>query len=651
MNTLIKPKSISNILRFAFAIILTVMMCKPASATHVIGGEVYYECLDPATGFYRFTVKLYRDCYNGVPFFDDPIFVSLYDVNDNLVIQFNMALPVDDTLDNETYNVCLYSPPDICVHTAVYQEDFFLPPGEFYMTYQRCCRNVIIANIQNPSSTGFGFEIKIPDSSEAVCNSSPYFNNYPPTIICLDAPFTYDHSATDPDGDSLVYYFCAPNDYNNGTWGIIPNPSGPPVVHYDVTYLSPYDTLYPIWAPTDTFKIDPVTGFLTGTPELAGNYVVAICVSEYRNGVLLSTNKRDFQFNIASCLEDPNLGFTFLPDPCDNLKINFTYTGNQVESFYWDFGVDTSDSDTSIFPNPTYTYPDTGDYAVTLVVNQDYYCADTLGISVIPPNPLKADFSWIKVCPDDTVFFQDQSIVNVFTGPIVGWNWTFPKGTPLTDTVQNPYSIFADTITYNTTLVITTAPPGSGSDSSKYCKDTVHLPVNFFPIPYVDAGPDLYMTLGDAVQLSATGTFSYSWSPSSTLNNSNIYNPLAFPLETTDFMVTGTSVDSCVNRDIVRVHVVDAQVEIPNAFSPNGDGVNDIIYLLSVGVVEVREFKIFNRWGQIVFETGGDILNLQGWDGMFNGQPQEMGNYAYYYKVVDRAGTAMEGSGDIALIR
>ena len=87
---------------------------------------------------------------------------------------------------------------------------------------------------------------------------------------------------------------------------------------------------------------------------------------------------------------------------------------------------------------------------------------------------------------------------------------------------------------------------------------------------------------------------------------------------------------------------------MPNAFSPNDDGVNDVIYLLAVGIIDVQEFKIFNRWGQVVFETS-DIL--QGWDGMFNGQPQEMGNYAYYYKAMDRAGTLKEGSGDIALLR
>ncbi len=444
------------------------------SATHVMGGEVYYECLDPATNKYRFTVKLYRDCYNGVPFFDDPIFVSIYDINDNLVIQFNMSLPPNDTLDNETYNVCLYSPPDICVHTAVYQGDFFLPPGEFYMTYQRCCRNATIQNIQNPSATGFAFDIKIPDSTEAACNSSPYFNNYPPTIICLDEQFTYDHSATDPDGDSLVYYLCAPNQYNTASppagLGIIPDPSGPPSSNYNVTYAVPYDSAYPIWAPVDSFAIDPVTGWMTGTPEIPGNYVVAVCVSEYRNGILLSTNKRDFQFTVAQCLSDPQTAFISQPDPCDNLKINFTYTGNAVESFFWDFGVGTSISDTSIFQNPSYTFPDTGTYAVKLVVNQNYSCADTLTINVTPPNPLTADLS-VDSCTGDTVFFQDKSNTNVYAGSITSWIWIYGDGSN-NDFIQNPSHVYSSAGTYIVTLIITT---------TNNCVDTVVISITTSP--------------------------------------------------------------------------------------------------------------------------------------------------------------------------
>ncbi|HHZ64779.1 MAG TPA: T9SS type A sorting domain-containing protein [Flavobacteriales bacterium] len=323
------------------------------------------------------------------------------------------------------------------------------------MTYQRCCRNSALLNIDTPQVAGFGFDIRIPDSSEAYCNSSPYFNNYPPTIICLNEPFAYDHSATDSDGDSLVYYLCTPNDFDYNTWGIIPDPPGPPSINYDMAYLLPYDSAYPVWAPIDSFVIDPVTGWMTGTLEIPGNYVVAVCVSEYRNGVLLSTNKRDFPFHVAQCLSDPLTGFTSQPDLCNNLKVNFTYTGKAVQSFFWDFGISSSNSDTSVFQNPSFTFPDTGTYAVKLVVNQNYSCADTLTINVTPPNPLMADFSLVS-CSGDTVVFQDESVTNAYAGSITSWTWVYGDVSN-NDFIQNPSHAYASPGTYVVTLIVTTA--------------------------------------------------------------------------------------------------------------------------------------------------------------------------------------------------
>jgi gliding motility-associated-like protein len=114
------------------------------------------------------------------------------------------------------------------------------------------------------------------------------------------------------------------------------------------------------------------------------------------------------------------------------------------------------------------------------------------------------------------------------------------------------------------------------------------------------------------------------------------------------FTVTGLSPQGCVNMDSLVVRLLDPGVAIPNAFSPNGDGTNDIINLITVGVEELLEFKIFNRWGQLVYET----VDLEaGWDGMHNEEPQEIGNYAYYFKVRTLHGDVLEGSGDIALLR
>ncbi|MBL4657994.1 MAG: hypothetical protein JKX73_08340, partial [Flavobacteriales bacterium] len=326
-----------------------------AKATHIIGGELIYRCLDPTTNYYQFTVKLYRACKVdefGQPtsiYFDQVIYVSLYDSNDVLVQQFDMDLIQEtDTLDNSTYNICLFAPPDVCVEEGIYTDKFFLPtppsPNMHYtMTYQRCCRNDLIQNVILPLGVGAAWVLNVPDSSKAYCNSSPVFKNYPPTIICLNDTMWYDHSAVDLDGDSLVYALCEAQtiaSFNQG--GGVQNPAEPTSFYYYVPYFPPYNFQYPINCSGpggDTLKIDPQTGLLTIKPTQAGMWVVAVCVYEYRNGILINEHKRDFQFNVASCLTDPMTQFTAKPDSCDPRIVQFFYGGNDVANWNWDFGV------------------------------------------------------------------------------------------------------------------------------------------------------------------------------------------------------------------------------------------------------------------------------------------------------------------------
>jgi len=543
-------------------------------ATHIIGGELIYQCLfyDTATGngYYRFTVKLYRDCTGGNATYDSTIYVSIYDVNESLINPFDMDLPPTDTLSNNTYNLCLVSPTNVCVEEAIYQGDFFLGPGEYYMTYQRCCRNESIVNLPNPLGIGASWYLTIPDSSKAACNSSAYFTNYPPTIICLDWEFEYDHSATDTDGDSLVYYLCPATtddfiDPITSQYSAVIEPADPPSDFFDVPYITPtYSAQYPIWAPTDPFEIDSFTGWLTGTPTQVGQYVVAVCVDEYRNAQWLNTNKRDFQFNVAECIEDVSSSFYSPAMICDSLEVTFFSDSSIHATFFtWDFGEPVISTDTSSIANPSYAYSDSGTYQVTLIVNEDYACADTTIKSVY-----------------------------VFSSPIV-----------------------------DATII------DEGDD----------------------VGDDIYITLGESVILLAQGTVTaLSWSPGSSLSDSTVSNPTAKPAETTTYIVTNTSAEGCTDRDTLIVRVVDPAIAIPNAFTPNGDGVNDTLYIIEVGIKKLVELRVFNRYGQVVFKTE-DLA--QGWDGSYKGEPQEIGNYVYYYIAESLSGDMLEGKGDIALLR
>lgn len=192
---------------------------KSSKATHIIGGELIYECKSGApTNVYVFTFNWYRDCtdVNNAPF-DSVVYLTIYDTLENWIASVPMLLPPTDTLDNETYAECFFAPPTVCVENAIYRGAYtFGPafdPGGYLISFQRCCRNDDIDNLVAPLSTGASWYVTIPDTS-VFCNRSAYFKNYPPTIICLDRQMRYDNSAIDPDGDSLVYYICEPTEFN-----------------------------------------------------------------------------------------------------------------------------------------------------------------------------------------------------------------------------------------------------------------------------------------------------------------------------------------------------------------------------------------------------------------------------------------------------
>ncbi|MBL4654665.1 MAG: gliding motility-associated C-terminal domain-containing protein [Bacteroidia bacterium] len=641
----------NNLYKVVTLILLSFLPFTIAKASHIIGGELYYRCLSKDLHLYEFGVKLYVGCTGAeFAYFDDPIYVAIYDSIENAnpssplapIIEFSMVLPPTDTLANNTYNLCLTAPNSICVEEALYKAQEFLPDkaGGYFMTYQRCCRNAIIANIVNPGSVGASWYLHITEDALAQCNSSPVFKNYPPTILCLDHEFVYDHSAYDSDGDSLVYELCKASSYNYITWGIVTDPSIPPSEEYSAPYLTGYNEGYPIYAPTDSMKIDPKSGILTVTPTKAGTYVVAICVSEYRKGKLLSTNKRDFQFTVVECIDDHTANFTYTPDPCVNGLVQFSDSSTGVVYVEWDFWVDTLVSDTSSELNPIYKYDKLDhDYLVKLVINDTLKCVDSITKTVTIPPAMFIGFDFVKACVFDTTTLSETSFVNQYNGAITKWEWEFGNGD--TASGKNVFSVFSDSlITYLTKLKVTT---------ENGCVDSIIDKVDYYFLPSTDAGKDTIINLGESGQLRGVGADIYLWSPAELLNTANIADPIATPIDSiTYFYLLGTTNEGCEKWDTVLVNAKSPQIVIPTAFSPNGDKNNDEIYLIPLNITKLIELKIYNRWGQVVFETN-DLT--QGWDGNFKGEPQEIGTYAYYYIAETVTGQKKTGKGNIALLR
>lgn len=300
----------SPIWRRALALAWLSMMMGPwAWGTHLVGGDFHYVHLGGDE--YSIVLTVYRDCSpantNGTGF-DAFAAVGMWDGTGTIgpedVITMTLSQTNVSTVPVEMGNPCGTPPPELCIEKAVYTTTVTLPsnPYGWDLVYQRCCRNPTIVNLENfggGENAGMSLEVHIPGTDVLDGdNSSPAFQELPPVALCSNLPFVWDHSALDPDGDDLVYSLCPPQqggDPNNAQ----PNPpTTPPYV--DVPYVAGFSWDNPMTA-DPTLSIDPNTGELTCTPTMPGQYAIGICVEEYRDGVLLSMVRRDFQFNVTTC--------------------------------------------------------------------------------------------------------------------------------------------------------------------------------------------------------------------------------------------------------------------------------------------------------------------------------------------------------------
>jgi len=667
-------------------------------ASHIVGGEFSYSYLGEdsvGNSIYSVSVSIYEDCLHGALSAiedDDPAYLTVFE-NNNDVYGGNSRSPGDPVLKpNNTYvsydnaidqfgcynggfydslfhtsaesvptgfsNKCVSNIPATCLTKKTFTNVYHLPhnPDGYIITYQRCCRNAEINNIMDPGNTGSTFYATIP--AWPVVNNSAVFKNYPPQIICLDNPLNYDHGATDADGDSLSYEFCASlnccgwanpcttgNDEIFASKPVPPPPDEPRPVYYDsVQYQGGYTPGNPMPG-FPPMAIDPTTGIITGTPNQEGRYLVTVCCNEWQNGLIVNTIKREFQFVVAPCTKvvvadipqystDPN---TYIVD-CSGFNVNFVNISTGGFSYSWNFGVPGLTGDTSDAFEPSFTYPDTGTYKVNLVVNPGSTCPDSIMrlVKIYPYFVANYADSGLA-CPGDTISFMDKSTSTL--KPITYWKWNFGDGD--SSIAENPTHSYKYPGTYNVTLI---------SENVKDCMDTIlkQLLIQSFK-PF--AGNDTIIVKGAAMQFDATGGTQYAWSPSDNLSNPSISDPVGdFPdTGTFDYVVEVASSFGCTGSDTIEVRVVNqAEFFVPDAFTPNGDGKNDVFKPIAVGYKSINYFCVFNRYGQRVY-TGNSFD--EGWDGTFNGERADMGVYFWEISFVDRYGKQGFLKGDVTLIR
>lgn len=314
-------------------------------------------------------------------------------------------------------------------------------------------------------------------------------------------------------------------------------------------------------------------------------------------------------FSIPSiCLPDGNGQFNDLSTIPDGSQLLFSYN--------WNFGDGTSNS---VQQNPIHQYFTTGPYSVKLKITSNNNCIDSLTkiINTIYPQP-KADFEFNpnEVCLGDIFNFNDLS--TSVSASINTWNWNLGDGT--TATTKNTTKNYSASGTYIVSLYI--------FNQLGCVSDTMQKAVTVHPYPTVNAGSDLFVLAGGQATLNpvVTGTnLQYLWTPSLYLDNPTIKNPITKPLDDITYKLTVTGIGNCSVNDVVFVKFL-KRPEIPNVFSPNGDGINDTWIIRYLESYPGTTVEIFNRDGQAVFFQEG---YTKPWDGTTKGKPLPVGTYYY----------------------
>lgn len=498
---------------------------------------------------YSVTLKLFRDVTSGTPL-DGTANIAIYDKTNNSLF-WSSAVPLltQSVITLQSPGPCVVNPPQVSYNVGLYTFIVTLPSSMmgYTITYARCCRINGISNLVAPSSSyGVTYTAEIPGFepvASAPSNNSAHFLGIDTVVICAGYPFTYNFAAEDADGDALLYSFC--NAYDN-TGGTVPNPPAPPPYN-SLPYEAPFSGLSPMGSGVN---IDAFSGLIQGTAPTAGIYVVTVCVEEWRNGVKIATQRKDLQVKVADCdiatvSLEPN---GYINCNSTTMTFNNLTPSALITSYFWDFGDLTTLGDTSLLASPTYTYPDTGVYIVKVVANRNQACSDSTTAEVRIYPGFTPGFTFNGICVNSPVQFND--VTTAAYGTVNFWRYDFGVLSLSNDTsrLQNPQYIYTSTGTYNIEFMVA---------SDKGCRDTIYQSITIIDKPPMSMNfRDTLICSVDTIQLGATGTGNFTWTPGYNISNATSANPLVWP-KTDTWYYAELDQGGCKNRDSVRVRVVD----------------------------------------------------------------------------------------------
>lgn len=423
------------------------------------------------------------------------------------------------------------------------------------------------------------------DSDAQVISIYPMpISNYTFTDVCLDQNMNFTSTSTVSNG-TLSYAW----DFGDATTGAVQNP-----IH-----------LY----------------------TADGTYVVELIVTTNNNctdtivkNVIVHPKPIVDFINVAVCDGQPS-------DFTESTSIN----SGSVIGFDWDFG----DGGSANGNTATHQYLNAGTYSVTLVATSDMGCVDDIIKPVtVEPVPVP-NFTAQDACIGQPNIFTNSSTINSLSPLSYAWNF----GDGNTSTLTSPNHIYSADGLFSVTLVVTS---GAG------CIDSITKVTEVYPLPTVNAGNDTTISRGDEVQLNAFSIYgtSYAWTPTSSISNSNIANPIARPTDTTTYTVTMTDVYGCQNSDQMTINVNnDYKLLIYNVVTPDDNGSNDTWVVENIDFYPEATVQIFNRWGEVILNT---LAYQNDWNGVIGTDQLPDGSYYYIITFPD---TDFHYKGTITLLR
>ncbi|MBZ5859251.1 PKD domain-containing protein [Flavihumibacter profundi] len=329
---------------------------------------------------------------------------------------------------------------------------------------------------------------------------------------------------------------------------------------------------------------------------------------------------------------------------CDTGSVQMTdYSiGNDsITNRLWDFG----DGTTSDLENPIKYYKEPGTYLVSQKITTITGCFNSYTDTVrVYLTPVPIILGPNEICINNSIQLNATTQV---ADTVTNWRWTYGNGASSTNaSITNRYTVAGP---QNVTLTAT---------NTLGCSNDTASIITVWPLPVITNEPEVVIPVGTGINLPITyssNVSTWTWTPPTSLSCTNCAVPYSNPRFTTTYKIAVIDSNGCRANSsmVVRVICVDKNYFIPNTFSPNNDGQNDVFYPRGNGVDRIQSMRIFNRWGELVFERKNFPANTpsEGWNGQYKGAPAQSDTYVYIVEVICDNAQIVPLKGNVTLIR